>query len=324
VGKVIGLAKGTQRDSTTPMTSRSPLAAIQNRNETLLLVLIQFLFGFSYVPSKVMVNAMPPMIWVTLRTWITALLVALAAYVLRGRPPKLVRGDWKVLLGLALVGGSANQALFLEGLRRTSTANSAVLSCMIPIFTLFFSILIGKERWSWGFWISFVCALAGALVLIDLSDFNLGRQTLQGDILVLLNGVSYGAFLAFGGGFIRRYDRLWATAFLFLVGSVYLGLVSIPTWALVDWPRLDAWIFWNGVYAVLGAVLIPYILINLVLVTVAPSRIALFVFLQPVVAGVTGWVILNDPLSWRWAVGTVLVLVGVLISNLNYFTRGNR
>lgn len=325
--KVIGLAKGTQRDSTSQVSSPKSATVTPAANpvsETSTLVLIQFLFGFSYVSSKVMVSVLPAMVWVCLRTWLTALGVSLLAFVLRGKPPRVSRGDWLPLMGLGFVGASFNQITFLLGLQRTTAANSAVLSCLIPVFTLLFSILLRREKWSLRIGVSFAFAFLGSLIVVDITNYSLAATSMVGDVLVIFNALSYGAFLAFGGDFLRRYDRLWATAYLFFVGSFYVGIFSIPEWQVVTWPAFDGWLWSHAVYAVLGAVLIPYILINSVLVRVAPSKVAVFVFLQPVVAGISGWFILGTPLTIRWAVGSVLVFGGVILSYLGSFRAAAR
>lgn len=329
VGKVNGLAKGTQRDSTSQVAPNSFEALLDSpttrtkliSNGTGLLVLTQFLFGMSYVPSKIMVEAIPPLVWVTLRTWISALIITAIAFLWRGPPPRLTTRDVMIVLGLAFVGGSFNQAAFMIGLEKTTTANSAILSCLIPVFTLLLSILLGRERWSWNVFASFLFAFLGAMLVVDVTRFNLDSRTVQGDLWVILNAVSYAMFLAFGGDFMRRFDRLWATALIFIAGSAYLTLASAHLWPTVEWPVFDYKLTLYAIYAVVGAVTIPYILVNIVLVSVPPSRIALFVFLQPVIAGVTGWILLGTVLTWTWAAGALLVMAGVLLSQVRALMR---
>ncbi len=112
---------------------------------------------------------------------------------------------------------------------------------------------------------------------------------------------------------MARHDPMGATTVVFLFGAtgvlVYGGLELMRTPLL----GLSASVYGGMVYIVLGATVATYFLNLWALKHTQASRVALFVFLQPVVATALSVALLDEPVTWRLLVAGVFVLVSLVL-----------
>jgi drug/metabolite transporter (DMT)-like permease len=288
-----------------PRTARDPWTV------TLALLAVQLLFGVHYVVAKVIVSAMDPAAWACLRSaGAFAVLLALAL-LFRRRLPGPRRLAWLALC--AVFGVILNQALFLEGLARTTAGHAAVMNTQIPTFALLAAVAMGQERLSPRKVASFFLGLAGVLVLIRAETLRFDASTLTGDLLNLANAASYGLFIALSRKVMAAEDTLAATAVLF--GFATLGLGA---YGLDEVLALDAGIFTAGLigamlFAVLGATVASYLLNVWAIKRTHASRVALFIFLQPLVAAALGVIALGEQVTPRLLVALALVFAALAL-----------
>jgi drug/metabolite transporter (DMT)-like permease len=207
-----------------------------------------------------------------------------------------------------------NQILFVEGLYRTTAIHSALLNSAIPVMTLLAAVALGRERMTGMKALSVALAVGGVLLILRPSATSLARGTLLGDELTLLNGTSYALFLVLAKRVLGRTDALAATAVLLAWGAVLIGLVSLPAWGGFDPSDVSAstwaWLAFVVVFPTAGA----YLLNNYALARADASVVALFIYLQPLIAAVLAMARLGEhppPVTW---VGGALVFTGVFLA----------
>lgn len=278
------------------------------------LVLIQVLFGVNYVISKVVVDQFHPLLWASLRIMIATVIMFTVAIVLRRPHPTDGIKFFGPLVGYALLGIIINQACFLVGLHHTTPSNSAILNTLTPIFTLLIVVLRGQEKA--GMWrvIGFVFALSGVLVLRRVEDFHVSNQTALGDLLTIVNCLSFSFFLSFSKRFLEKYDQVWATAWLFFYGSIGLTILALPQWLHATWPTMTPELLGCSTYAILGGTLLTYFLNNWTLKHGKQTHVALFIYIQPVVAMTLAWFWRGEAITLRTAASCLLIFVGVLLA----------
>lgn len=273
------------------------------------LLTVQLLFGVNYLVSKVIVTEIPPAAWAVLRS--TSAFIVLMVIALAGRR-RLPRGRDIVVLAIAgQFGVVLNQALFLEGLARTTVGRSSLLCAQIPTFVLVFSILSRQERLTPRKALSFLAGLLGVAVLLEADRYRWDAATLTGDLLTLANAASFAAFVVISRRVMARNDPLAATAVVFCFGALGMaawGARALPRidTAAVDGPMLAAMAF-----AVLGATVATYFLNLWAVKRVVATRVALYIFLQPVVAATLGVVLRGEAVTERFLVATLLVFVAL-------------
>ncbi len=278
----------------------------------LALITVQILFGVNYVVSKVVVEAFPPLVWASARIIVSAGIMLWIAR-LSGTDSPRGKEFFGPLVIFALLGIIINQSSFLVGLRYTTATNSAILNTLIPIVTFAIVTIRGQEKLTPTRALGFVFAFGGVLIMRKIEDFSLSDQTLIGDLLTILNCVSYGFFLAYSKSFFERYSRMWTTAWLFLYGSVGLTVLALPDWIGFKMPELSPLLVGCMAFGVIGATLLTYFLNFWALAYANASSVAIFIYLQPIVAAALAWLWFGDSVSLRTTLASLLIFAGVLL-----------
>jgi drug/metabolite transporter (DMT)-like permease len=278
------------------------------------LIAVQILFGINYVVSKIVVGVFPPLVWASLRIIVSSVIMVLAAVLARRPHPKGGREFFVPLIGFALLGTIINQASFLVGLHYTTSTNSAILNTLIPVFTLLIVTMRGQEPVTVRRVIGFLFAFAGVLVIRKVENFSLSDRTVVGDLLTILNCLSYGFFLSYSKKFLEKHDPLWTTAWLFIYGSIGLTVLAIPEYTTFHWPELTSKLWAAVVFAVVGATLMTYFLNFWALAHAKSSQVALFIYLQPVVTAVIAWAWFDERVTVRTIAAMLFIFLGMVLA----------
>lgn len=281
---------------------------------------VQALFGSLPVIAKVVLAVLPAVSLVGLRVGITAA-VLVAVQVYRGRVWLKQSSDYWRLALLSLFGVVFNQLLFVGGLSLTKAANTSLLAVTIPIFTLIVSSLLGTEsltRWKI---LGIVLAAGGIVFLIDPRAASFSSQTTIGDLMIVVNSLSYGIYVATSKEVITRNGAFRSMMWVFVFASIVcvpLGLASLSSAGPAD---LDNSIWLLVLYIAVGATAAPYLLNAWALARVAPSTVAVFVYLQPLIGFVLAVIFLGEALDFRFIIAAVLVFAGVFLTTRRATTR---
>ena len=287
-----------------------PATSSQARVRTALLT-VQLLFGINYLTAKLIVTDIGPAAWAALRCVSAfAILLILALIARRRLPPTR---DILYLGFCSLFGVILNQALFLEGIARTTVSHAALMCSQIPLFTLLFALIGGQETIGWRQGLGFAAGLAGVLILLEADRFRLDSSTAVGDLLNLANAACYGLFVVLSRRVMARNDPLVATTIIFAFGSVGMLIYGGPALMRVDLTAVSGGIVTAMVYAVLGATVVTYFLNMWALKRTRATSVALYIFLQPIIAASLGILVLHEALTLRFAIATALVFVALFL-----------
>jgi drug/metabolite transporter (DMT)-like permease len=278
------------------------------------LIAIQVLFGINFVTGKIVVGALPPLLWASLRITLASVFMVGACLALKRKHPQ---GGFKFFIPLvpfALLGAVINQGALLLGLHYTSATNSSVISTLIPIFTLIIVTLRGQEDFTVKRGVGFTLALAGVLILRKIEQLTLSDQTVLGDVLVMVSCLSTALFFSYGKKFSQSHDRLWTTAWMFIYGSVGLTLLALPDYSHFSWPTLTPTLLGCMAFTVLGGTLLTYFLTVWTLAQAPPSSVAIFTYVQPVVTAALAWAWLDQPPTTRTLFSSLLIFAGLLVA----------
>lgn len=274
---------------------------------------VQALFGSLPVIAKIVLAAIPAVSLVGFRVGITALvLFAVQAY--RKRLWLQHREDYKKLAVLSLFGVTFNQLLFIGGLSLTKASNTSLLAVTIPIFTLIVSAIAGTEKLRAAKVFGILLAAAGIVFLIDPRNATFSSQTTLGDLMIVVNSLSYGIFVATSKETITRNGPFRSIMWIFIFSAlvcVPLGLYSLSGTDLRDveghiWPLI--------LYVSIAATAGPYLLNAYALARVSPSVVAVYIYLQPVIGFILAVAFLNEAVDFKFAVAAVLVFAGVYLT----------
>ncbi len=276
------------------------------------LILVQVMFGTWPIFGKIVLHTISSTALVGVRivgaTIVFALLHRKAREIFR--LPKRTIGS---LILCSLLGVVINQLLFVKGLSYTTVINATLITTTIPVFTLAISIIMGHDRATWRHIVGIALAAAGVMYLVDPFRATLSAQTTIGNILIVINSLSYGAYIPLSRDLIKRYGPLNVTAWLFLIATVITLPITIYSWSGVQVAQVPANAWLSLVYIVLVPTVGAYFLNSWALTRVTPGIVAVYIYLQPLMAFGLAPVILGESLSARTIVACVLIFAGVAV-----------
>jgi len=288
----------------------------------IVLFVIQLFFGINYSTSKIIVGKIDPFIWSNIRFFIAGIVMLLITLLVRRPHPKFSKEFFLPIVPLAIFGMALGQGLFLFGLRLTTSVNTAILTSTIPILTVIIVVLRGQEKLTINKVIGIILSFLGVLFIRDLSDMSFGSENFIGDTLVFCGALCFALYLSFGKTYLMKYDNMWVTTYMFLIASLLMFIYNIPRYELFIIPEHTTPAFWwSGAYTIIGATLITYFLNNWALKRAASGSVALFIYLQPVVAGIIGYLFLDEQITSRMALCSGLILIGVIVTLMPGFKK---
>jgi drug/metabolite transporter (DMT)-like permease len=133
----------------------------------------------------------------------------------------------------------------------------------------------------------------------------------MGDLMVMVNALSYAAFLVLARPLIQKYDPLSLTTWMFLIGTLIflpIGLaLGLRGQLGAASPQAIGWML----YIILGASVLTYVLNTRVLRHVPASTVAIFTYIQPVFTAVAAYLILDSRLDPKVLPAALLIFAGV-------------
>ncbi len=213
----------------------------------------------------------------------------------------------------ALFGIVFNQLLFFTGLSLTTATNTSLLAVLIPVFAIAVSTLVGNDEISAKKIAGIVLAGAGVVYLIDPAKASFSSATTQGDILVLLNSLSYAIYLAISKKLITRYGGLKSIAWLFLFGSIINVPIGLYSLSGVELGAVSAKAWTALAAVVIFTTILAYYWNTWALARVQPSIVAVYIYLQPLIGTTLAIVILGEPWKPRILVAMALIFGGVFL-----------
>ena len=278
------------------------------------LILIQVLFGINYSTSKVIVGKLDPFIWSNARFLIAGVIMLLFTLSSRRPHPKLTKEFLLPIVPLSLLGMALGQGLFLLGLKHTTSVNTAIITTSIPILTLLVVVLRKQESITINKLVGFFLAFVGVVFIRDLSQVSFGAETFIGDLMVFLGAFCFALYLSFGKKFLLGHDNLWVTTWMFMISGIFMTIINIPKFSDFVMPQMNHVFIGSATYTIIGATLITYFLNNWALKRAPSGNVALFIYLQPVLAGVIGWYYLDEQITTRMLVCSMLIMGGLIFS----------
>jgi drug/metabolite transporter (DMT)-like permease len=273
----------------------------------LALILITFVWGSTFTVVKQSLVHVSPILFVALRFWLATLVVtAFMPGQIRKISGKTFRQG--IVLSLVMLGGFVFQTL---GLRSTNPSYSAFITSLSVLLVPLFGFLIFHHRPRPQTIAGIVLATIGLfLLLARMSDLKMR----PGEVLTLICAVMFGFQILFLGHFVSVSDFrqliLLQTAGTAVLSSLAVLLFETP---FIHWSSgLMLSLIVTGVLATAFAL---YVQASAQRLTTA-NHAALIFSLEPFFAALFAFWILGQVLTVREWTGGVMILLGILVSEL--------
>ena len=235
----------------------------------------------------------------------------------------VLRQAWSVknlnaLIFLGVFGG-AGVLTFSLSLQGTTAARATILNyTFIPISNLI-ALALDKDRPSPIFWISFVAGGLGLWIILDplkIGFIAQNQSTLPGDAWGLLSGFCAGAYVYM----LKRQRGIESSFSVYLIYSAFAFIYSLPAFWLGNiTPSYNSsseltLLSWVALFSVGLLALAGHLFNTLAFKSVSLETGTICALIAPVTAAAGGWLLLEEPLSFRLISGGLLVLMSCLLT----------
>ena len=276
------------------------------------LVTAMILWASSFIALKIAFQGYHPMIVIFGRMVVGS--ICFLVFYRQLRHTVIKREDVKYLLFMAVCEPCIYFIFEAKALELTSASQAGLITAMLPLMVALGATVFLKERISRQTAVGFLIAISGACWLSLSGEKSVSAPNpLLGNFLEFLAMVAATGYTLSLKHLSARYSALFLTAVQTWVGAFFFSLflihpdISLPR---VWYPTPALAVLYLGSFVTLGA----YLFYNYGVSKIPASQASAFVNLIPVFAVILGFIILGERFVPSQYVASLVVLVGVFIS----------
>jgi drug/metabolite transporter (DMT)-like permease len=274
------------------------------------------LFGVSVVAVRVAVQDIPPLSLAVLRFGQAALVLFGAMLVVAPRLLRVQRRSLPLLVVIGAVLFTLFPVTFNAGLRWTDASRGALMLASMPLWSVWLARRVAGERLSTRQLVGVVVSVLGiALAFVEPAAFRAGGRALVGDGLLLLTALLGAVYGVLAKRALARDHAATVTAYAMLFGTVLLLPAALLEGLVPALGRLDGRLLALVVLLGVPGGAVAFLLWTAALSRLTPTRVAVYVNLNPVAAALLGVWLLGERRSIPFAVGFAAVVAGVVLVN---------
>lgn len=290
------------------------------RSATLFRVVLAFaavylIWGSTYLVIAIGIETIPPFVLAGSR-FLIAGTVLYAHARLRGAPrPSLLH--WRnasIIGGLLLLGGNGG-VVWAE--TRVPSGIAALLVAVMPLWmTLCDWLRPGGQRPAARAWIGLAIGFAGvALIVAQRPADPQARVDLLGASVLVCASMSWSIGSIFARHAAVPKSPLLLTAMEMLAGGALLTVAAAVSGQLgsADPRLMSARSLGALAYLIMLGSIVAFSAYVYLLGVTTPSRVSTYAYVNPVVAVILGWLILNEPLTIWTMAGAAIIVTGVVL-----------
>lgn len=309
----------------------SALNRTQNRNWRIeaQLFAVVLMWGLNFVVIKLVLTVMHPFVMNVFRILAAGTILGLMYFVEQRRKGEFFFGPLKKypfeILRLGLVGWAVYQTAFVIGLNNTTAGSAAIIMASVPLWTALFALTMRIEKLNRVVWLGLVFSIVGTavVVLTGEEDIALSSEFMFGNMVVVSAAMLWGGYTALTKTMVDRVSPLGLTVLALIVSLPVFVVVSIPYLGSTEWSEVTLliWVallfsgslstgiavaFWNNAIKVMGA-----------------SHTAAFNNVVPIVALVSSFFLLGEPILFGQILGGSMTIGGLIIMRRGRATAEN-
>lgn len=271
------------------------------------LILVTVIWGGGFVASDMALESMRPFQIMAVRFLLAAVLMGLISI-------KSLKGITKAevmaggLMGVALFTGFALQ---IVGLQYTTPSKNAFLTALNVVIVPFIAFLILKKKIGVKGVLGALMSVAGVALLSLDRNFSLGL----GDGLTLICAVGFAFQIFLTSEFVKKY-RTTVLNFVQMTTAFLLSVLCLAAFGEADFAVTSkGWL--SVLYLGVISTTVCYLLQTVSQKYVDETKAAIILSMESVFGTVFSIIILREIITLRMVIGSAVILVAVIVSNLS-------
>ena len=229
---------------------------------------------------------------------------------------KIARKDIGRFVLCAITGVVINQTLFIKGLSLTYSIHASLLMLTTPILIVFIAAWILRERISFIKLSGLALGITGAAVLvIGKENSGTGNSIVLGDILIIINAISYTFYFVLVKPLMLKYDPVVIIRWVFSFGFLLILPLGWIEFTQIQWQQFTRVDYTIMALIVIGGTFFAY-LFNVYGIKILGASVAgFYIYTQPFFAAIIAMLFLKEELSMYKIVAAGLIFAGVFLAN---------
>ena len=276
---------------------------------------VYVIWGSTYVFNKIAVTELPPFFLASMRFIAAGLLIMLISKILNFQLAITKKQFLNSLIAgfLFLVYGNG---VFVWALKYVDSGFAALLASTQPLFVLLLMRLIDRKPMQKKSIIGVLLGLIGMYLLVSQQEITSSEGTVLGVFMIFTCVFSW----SYGSVFVSKADlpknffvstgyQMLIAGFMLSIGSIIFKetWVSPLTWSTEVQLSMLFLVSFGGI-AVFTA-------FNYLLKNVSTEKVATSAYVNPIIAMLLGWYVLDERLSLQSIIASVVLLTGVYFIN---------
>jgi drug/metabolite transporter (DMT)-like permease len=275
------------------------------------------LWGLAFPLIQIGLESFSPVMLGFVRFVLASSLMAVVVairYPLR-RISKALRNEWRPLLALGVLYVTIPNIAQNLGLEHGTSSVASVIQSSGPVMTLFFAVILLKERLTRMKGLGTAVAITGTVLLVASVGISFENEDFVSNILILISAASYGLAWVSAKRMLERNPPILIIGLSLVIGTGLLGL-AVPFES-------------DSMFVITGDSVLNLLFLGFLCAGVSSvlylsslereevSKMAFFIYLMPVFASLFAWVLRDEGVApWTVFCGLIIV-IGIVIANWN-------
>src|SRR5262245_50261936 len=262
-------------------------------------------WGASFIGTKIALRDISPVTVVWLRFAMGVAILGIVVWI-RKQFSLLNKNEWLYFALLGFLGITFHQWLQSNVLQTSEACTTALIVSTTPVFMALLGWVVLKEKLGWIQTTGILLAFVGVLLVVydgDLSSISLRSFGKPGDILILISAVNWAVFSVLSRRGLKTHPATLMMFYVMSFGWVFTSILFFATQGVSEMGQLTV----NGWAAVafLGIFCsgLAYIAWYDALKALSTAETGVFLYIEPLVAVVVAFFILEEPITVASLVG---------------------
>ena len=293
------------------------LAQGQGANADLVALLVVSIWGMSFALQKIALEQFGAPAFMCLR-YLAMLALSWGVLLYQrsktGEPIGVRAGDLPALTLAGVLGYTFYIPLATFGLSYTTPFSNALLIAVAPLFAVALLRALRLEPVGRGQYAGMLIAIAGvAVFILPALRLRPGENGI-GDVLSLAGAAFFAGYTVASKPLLSRYRLPAMMAYTLTIGVIPVVLALVPSLFERHWAAVNAAGWAAFAWTVVAPVYVAWTLWNWTVGRMGVARASLFMYLVPVVGGLTSWILFAEGFGPLKVIGAALVLAGLAVA----------
>jgi drug/metabolite transporter (DMT)-like permease len=279
-------------------------------------LLVCTVWGSTYLAIRIGVRDLPPLLFAGVRFLIAGVLLALIVRAMGDHLPRTAR-DWRIhaVTGLFLLLGGNAVVVWAEQFVESGAAS--VFVAAVPLWAAFFDVVVpgGTSVFTWRVGIGLALGFLGSALLAGVTPGELMSSDLKGPVALTLASASWALGTVYSKRNKTDTSPFSAAAVQMIAGGAVITLLGLVLGEAPSW-RLSADGLGALVYLIVFGSIVGYTAYAYALRHASATIVGTYAYVNPVVAVLLGWLILDEAVTGRTFAAMGLILGAVLMIQL--------